>query len=125
MKVVVNTQDHYLQLSKADMEFIASKEGWTVQGVGEDAWFYDVDGRRVDWVWFRSHPTLVQLVEEGKLHKGLAVVVIPDGTDYGIHQCYPSEFYDETFTYRGEYVERCEPSKWYPRALENLYPLAY
>jgi len=133
MKVVVNTQDHYLKLSRAEMELICSLLGWTLKGGGEDAWFYDADGtalkntldervNRVDWVWFRSHPTLVQLVEEGKLHKGLEIVVIPDGTDYGIHQCYPSEFYEDDFTYRGEYVERCEPSKWYPNTLENLYP---
>jgi len=122
MKVVVNTQDHYLQLSKADMELVASKEGWTVRGVGENAWFYDADGHRVDWVLFRSHPTLVQLVEQGKLHDGLEIVEIPDGTEYCIHQCYPSEFYDEDFTYHGEYVEQCEPSKWYPKALKSLCP---
>lgn len=136
MKVVVNTQDHYLKLSRAELELICSLLGWTLKGEGEDAWFYDADGtaprntldervNRVDWVQFRSHPTLVQLVEQGKLHDGLEIVVIPDGTDYWIHQCYPSEFHDDDFTYCGEYVERCEPTKWYPRALENLYPLAY
>ena len=122
MKVVVNTQDHYLKLSRAEMELICSLLGWTLKGEGEDAWFYDAPESRVDWVEFRSHPTLVLLVEEGKLHKGLEIVVIPDGTDYCIHQCYPSEFYDDDFTYCGEYVEQCEPSKWYPNTLENLYP---
>ena len=122
MKVVVNTKDHYLKLSKAEMELVCSviNRGWTLQGA-EESWFYDTEGRRVDWVDFRRCPTLVQLVEEGKLHDGLAVVVIPDGTDYVIHQCYPSEFYDDDFTYCGEYVERGEPSKWFPNTLENLY----
>ena len=125
MKVVVNTKAHYLKLSKAEMELICSMSSFTLKGEGEDAWFHDRIGHRVDWVQFRSDPLLVFLVEKGKLHDGLAIVVIPNGTDYGIHQCYPSEFYDDDFTYHGEYVELCAPSKWYPKALENLYPLTY
>ena len=120
MKVIVNTKRHYLQLSEKEMELICSLLGWTLKG-DEDKWFYDTEGGRVDWVQFRSHPTLVQLVEKGKLHDGLEVVEVPDGTDYEIHQCTAGEFYEESFTYFGEYVVQSSPSKWYPKTLVKCY----
>ena len=120
MKVVVNTKKHYLQLSEKEMGLICSLLGWTLKG-DEDKWFYDAEGGRVDWVQFRSHPTLVQLVEEGKLHDGLEVVEVPDGTDYDIYHCFASDFYEESFTYCGEYVVQSAPSKWYPKALIKSY----
>lgn len=123
MKVVVNTKGHYLQLSDEEMELICSLLGWTLKGgvVKEDKWFYDTEGGRVDWVQFRSHPTLVVLVEEGKLHDGLEVVEVPYGTDYEIVQSNAPGYYEEHFTYCGEYVMQSSPSKWYPKALIKCY----
>jgi len=120
MKVVVNTERHYLQLSDEEMELICSLLGWTLKG-DKDKWFYDIEGGRVDWVQFRSHPTLVMLVEGGHLHDGLEVVEIPHGMAYGIWQCTASDFYEESFTYCGEYVVQSSPSKWYPKALIKSY----
>lgn len=120
MKVVVNTKKHYLQLSEKEMGLICSLLGWTLKG-DEDKWFYDAEGGRVDWVQFRSHPTLVQLVEKGKLHDGLEVVEVPYGTDYDIYHCFASDFYEESFTYCGEYVVQSAPSKWYPKTLVKCY----
>ena len=64
MKVVVNTRTHGLKFGKAEWDLVWSSGARPLAGV-------------------RTHPVLVQLVEEGKL-QGLAVVEIPDGTDYEV-----------------------------------------
>jgi hypothetical protein len=147
MKVVVNTKAHYLKLSKAEMELICSLLGYRV-GNGETGqvdetgawvgaafsdlgWFYDEKGYKIDWEWFRSCPTLVQLVEEGKLHDGLEVVEIPDDGYYQIaHGCYQSTGFQAVekvyemrvgpVIYEGERVVHFTSKEWYPKRFRKL-----
>jgi len=99
MKVVVNTRSNFLRLSEAEIRLVG-----------------------VDNAQFRTHPVLVQLVEEGKL-QGLVVVEIPDGTDYEV-MTYDDRFgrYSQehhNYHYCGEIVVRKGPSEWFPEGMGN------
>lgn len=133
MKVVINTREMYMQLSRPQMDMICALLGWTLSGIeayqrsSKDCWFNDENGNLVDWVQFRAHPTLVQLVEEGKMHKGLMIIEIPDGTGFDIvthddhHGPYSQDLY--SYHYSGEIVVRRERSAWYPEGMgdRNFY----
>jgi len=130
MKVVINARQMYMELSRPQMDMICTLLGWTLSGVEEyqrsskDCWFDDENGNRVDWVKFRAHPTLVQLVEEGKMSKGLMIVEIPDGTRFDImtfddrHGPYSQDLH--SYPYSGEIVVRREQSEWYPEGIGHL-----
>ena len=130
MKVVINTREMYMQLSRPQMDMICALLGWTLSGIeayqrsSQDCWFIDENGNLVDWVQFRAHPTLVQLVEEGKMHKGLMTVEIPDGTGFDIvtyddhHGSYSQDLH--SYPYSGEIVIRREQSAWYPEGIGHL-----
>ena len=99
MKVVINTRRNGLKLSEAEMKLVG--------GVGVDA-------------QFRTHPVLVQLVEEGKL-QGLAVVEIPDGTLFEI-TTYDDRFgvycqEHHSYHYSGEIVVRKGRNEWFPEGM--------
>jgi len=130
MKVVINARQMYMELSRPQMDMICTLLGWTLSGIeahqrsSKDCWFNDKKGNLVDWVQFRAHPTLVQLVEEGKMSKGLMIVEIPDGTGFDIvtyddhHGSYSQDLH--SYPYSGEIVVRREQSEWYPEGMGHL-----
>lgn len=88
MKVVYNNKQFGLRLTEPEMKMIAAANGWTMRERGEkhkpldstNTWF-----REMDWVKFRSHPMLVELVETDSLtNKNLRIKEIPDGVYYDI-----------------------------------------
>jgi len=103
MKVVVNTRTHGLKFGKAEWDLVCSL-GVRVPSV----------------VDIRTHPVLVQLVEEGKL-QGLAVVEIPDGTEYDVmtYDDRYGEYCQEhhSYHYSGEIVLRKGRCEWFPEGM--------
>ena len=103
MKIVINTRTRGLKFGKAEWDLVCSL-GVRVPSV----------------VDIRTHPVLVQLVEEGKL-QGLAVVEIPDGTLFDV-TTYDDRFgrycqEHHSYHYSGEIVVRKGRNEWFPEGM--------
>lgn len=88
MKVVYNCKQFGLRLTEPEMKMIAAANSWTLRGRNlkyepldsTNTWFCEMD-----WVEFRSHPMLIELVETDALtNKNLRIKEVPDGVYYNI-----------------------------------------
>jgi hypothetical protein len=88
MKVIYNVRQFGLQLTEEEMKQIATANKWTLRGRSmkylpldsNNTWFNEID-----WVEFRSHPALIELVETAALtNKNLRIKELPDDAKYDI-----------------------------------------
>ena len=88
MKIVYNPTQFGLHLTEAEMKMIAAINGWTLRERGDKRLPFDSSNtwfNEMDWDLFRTHPMLIDLVENDALtNKNLRILELPDDAIFEI-----------------------------------------